>query len=65
MRLDDELPSEESQASKQPNPGGGARGGGRRNTKQPRQEQASKPAAAPMNNAFAQAFQKAQDKSKP
>ncbi|MFT6116781.1 MAG: hypothetical protein ACJARY_002398 [Candidatus Azotimanducaceae bacterium] len=65
MRLDDELPSEESQASKQANPGGGARGGGRRNTKQPRQEKASKPAAAPMNNAFAQAFQKAQDKSKP
>ncbi|MGK0474312.1 MAG: hypothetical protein ACJAR0_004814 [Candidatus Azotimanducaceae bacterium] len=66
MRLDDELPSEDSQDNKQADAGGGARGGGRRrNTKQPRQEKASKPAAAPMNNAFAQAFQKAQDKSKP
>ncbi|MFT4718947.1 MAG: hypothetical protein ACI9SB_000109 [Candidatus Azotimanducaceae bacterium] len=65
MRLDDELPSEDSQDNKQANAGGGARGGGgRRNAKQPRQEKSAKPASAPMNNAFAQAFQKAQEKTK-
>lgn len=66
MRLDDDLPSEESPDNKQANASGGARGGGgRRNAKQPKQEKSAKPAAAPMNNAFAQAFQKAQEKSKP
>jgi len=65
MRLDDEVPSEDSQDNKQANAGGGARGGGgRRNAKQPRQEKPAKAAAAPMNNAFAQAFQKAQEKTK-
>jgi uncharacterized protein len=66
MRLDDELPSEDGQDSQQANAGGGARGGGgRRNVKQPRQERTAKPATAPLNNAFAQAFQKAQEKTKP
>lgn len=69
MRLDDEVPSTDGADSKlddnQANAGFGRRGGGRRNAKQPRQEKSAKPAAAPINNAFAQAFQKAQDKSKP